>query len=127
MALSHGSATRTAICNAAVDQIDAGGGGAGQGKFKWRETGGAVVCTITLPNPAFGAASGATAVLNGVPLQGTVTSTSTLASFIITDSGDVTVMSGTVGISGADVNVSSVAVGINDILQIDGINYTACP
>lgn len=125
MALSHGSATRTALCNAAVDRIDLGGGGAGLGKLKFLTALDAILCTVTLVNPAFGAASGPTAALLGVPLQGTVTAGGTTTKFRFTDSADVTIIEGSVGTSGQDINLSSVTLSINDVIQIDAVSYTA--
>lgn len=125
MALSHGSATRTALCNAAVDRIDLGGGGLGQGKLVFLTSLDAILCTITLSNPAFGAASGATAALLSVPLSGTVSAGGTTTKFRLTDSADVTVVEGSVGTSGQDINLSSVIVAINDVIQVDAVSYTA--
>ena len=121
MAISHGSATRTALCNTAVDAVDA----SGAGKLKFLTAVDALLCTVTLPNPSFGAASGPTAILLGVPLSGTVTAGGTIAKFRFTTNADVTVIEGSVGTSGADINLSSVVVSINDVIQIDGLSYTA--
>ncbi len=121
MALSHGSATRTALCNAAVDRIDL----AGTGKLIFLTSLDATLCTINLLNPAFGAASGATAALLGVPLSGTVSAGGTVAKFRLTDGATTTIIEGSVGTSGQDINLSSVNVSINDVILIDAINYTA--
>ena len=122
MAVSHGSATRTALCNTAVDLVD---GGAAAGKLKFLNSGATPLCTITLQDPAFGDASGPSALLLGVPLSGTVGVQGTITQFIFTDSNDVTVIAGTVSTSGADINLSSVAVNVNDVIQVDSIQYTA--
>ena len=125
MTISHGSACRTALCNAAVDRIDLGSGGAGLGKLKFLTSADTVLCTITLANPAFGAASGAAALLLGVPLTGTVTVAGTCTKFYFTDSADTTVIAGSVGTSGQDINLSSVTFSVNDVVQIDSLQYTA--
>jgi len=122
MSISHGSATRTALCNTAVDLVD---GGAGAGKLKFLNASATVLCTITLADPAFGDASGPSALLLGVPKQGAVTVAGTITQFYFTDSNDVTVIAGTVSTSGADINLSSVAVSVNDVIQVDSIQYTA--
>ena len=122
MAISHGAATRTALCNTAVDLIDAG---AGFGLLRFKNASATVLCSITLPKPSFGAASGPSALLLGVPLSGTVTVAGTIAKFYFTDSADTTVIAGSVGTSGQDINLSSVTVSINDVIQIDSIQYTA--
>ena len=122
MTISHGAATRTALCNAAVDLVD---GGSGAGKLKFLTSTDTVLCTITLADPAFGAASGPSALLLGVPLTGTVTVAGTIAKFYFTDSADTTVIAGSVGTSGQDINLSSVTVAVNDVIQLDSITYTA--
>ena len=122
MAVSHGSATRTALCNTAVDLVD---GGSGAGKLKFLTRGDSVLCTITLADPAFGAASGPSALLLSVPLTGSVVAGGTISKFRFTDSNDTTVIEGAVSTSGSDINLSSVAVSINDVIQIDSLTYTA--
>ena len=121
MAVSHGSTTRTALCNTAVDAIDA----SGAGKLKFLTALDAILCTATLANPAFGAASGASAALLSVPISGTVVAGGTISKFRFTTGADVTIIEGSVGTSGQDINLSSVAVSLNDVIQIDSIIYTA--
>lgn len=121
MAVSHGSTTRTALCNTAVDAIDA----SGAGKLKFLTSLDAILASANLPNPAFSAASGASANLLGVPISATVTAGGTVAKFRFTTNADVTVIEGSVGTSGQDINLSSVVVNINDVIQIDAITYTA--
>jgi hypothetical protein len=121
MAVSHGSTTRTSLCNTAVDAIDV----SGIGKLKFLTSLDAILCTITLSATAFSAASGPTATLTGVPLSGTVSSGGTIAKFRFTTGADVTIIEGSVGTSGQDINLSSVTVAVNDIIQIDALSYTA--
>jgi hypothetical protein len=122
MAVSHGAATRTALCDTAVDLVD---GGSGAGKLKFLNSTDTVLCTITLSDPAFSAASGPSATLLGVPLTGTVTVAGTISKFWMTDSADVTVIAGTVGTSGQDINLSSTSVAVSDQIRVDAITYTA--
>jgi hypothetical protein len=124
MAISHGADTRTALANTAVDLLDAG---AGAGLLKFLNSVDTVLCTITLADPAFGAASGPTALLASVPRTGTVGVSGTITKFWMTDSNSLaaTTIAGTVGTSGADINLSSVTVSVNDVIQIDSLAYTA--
>ena len=121
MAVSHGSTTRTALCNTAVDAIDV----SGVGKLKFLTSLDAILCTVTLSATSFSAASGPTATLSGVPLSGTVSSGGTVSKFRFTTGADVTIIEGSVGTSGQDINLSSVTVAVNDIIQIDALSYTA--
>ena len=126
MTISHGTATRYALVNAAVDRVDLGGGSFG--KLTFLSSTDTVVCNITLANPAFSStASSASQTLLGVPLTGTVLTTGvTITKFYVYDtSGSTVVIAGAVGTSGQDINLSSVTVSVNDVIQIDSIQYTA--
>jgi hypothetical protein len=54
-----------------------------------------------------------------------VSSGGTIAKFRFTTGADVTIIEGSVGTSGQDINLSSVTVAVNDIIQIDALSYTA--
>jgi len=127
MSISHGATTRYALVNAAVDRVDLGGTPPAYGLLKFLSATDVLVCSITLQNPAFtSTASSVSQTLNGVPLQGTVlTTTVTISKFYFTDSDGVTVIQGTVGTSGQDINLSSVTPNAGDIIRIDSIQYTA--
>ena len=122
MSISHGATTRAEMCEAAVRPID---GGAGVGKLKFLTAGSVTLCTVLLSKPAFGLPSGASQSALGMPRSGTVSQGGTITQFYVTDSADNTIIAGTVGTSGADINLSSTAVSINDVIQVDGITYTA--
>jgi hypothetical protein len=112
------------LCDTAVDLLDAG---AGAGLLKFLTSGDVVLCTVTLGDPAFGPASGPTASLLSVPLYGTVGTSGTITKFWMTDSNSTvaTTIAGTVGTSGADINLSAVVVTAGMIIQVDAISYTA--
>jgi hypothetical protein len=122
MAISHGAATRTVLCDAAVDRVDANGN---FGKLQFLTAADALLAVGTLLNPAFGAASGATALLLGVPISCPVTAGGTIAKFRFVTQTSVTVIEGSVGTSGQDINLSSVVVSVNDVIQVDAISYTS--
>jgi len=123
MSISHGATTRYALVNAAVDRVDL----SGAGLLKFLSATDTLVCSITLPNPAFSStASSVSQTLNGVPLSGTVLTTGvTISKFYFTDGANVTVIQGTVGVSGQDINLSSITPNAGDVIQIDAITYTA--
>jgi len=123
MSISHGATTRYALVNAAVDRVDL----SGFGLLKFLSATDTLVCSITLPNPAFSStASSVSQTLNGVPLSGTVLTTGvTISKFYFTDGANVTVIQGTVGVSGQDINLSSITPNAGDVIQIDAITYTA--
>jgi len=126
MTISHGTSTRYALVNAAVDRIDLGGGTAG--KLTFLSATDTVVCNITLANPAFSSTgSSASQTLLGVPLTGTVLTTAvTIAKFYVYDTtGSTVVIAGAVGTSGQDINLSSITPSAGDQIVIDSITYTA--
>jgi len=126
MTISHGTATRYALVNAAVDRIDLGGSTAG--KLTFLSATDTVVCNITLANPAFSStASSVSQTLLGVPLTGTVLTTGvTIAKFYVYDTtGTTVVIAGAVGTSGQDINLSSITPTAGDQIVIDSITYTA--
>lgn len=110
-----------------VDLTDAGSG-AGTIKF-YTASFGQLMCTITFADPAFaGAVNGAASTVAGA-LSGTVTlaGTNTMAVFRIEDSDANSVLTGSVGTSGADINLTSTTFNQNDTLTINSLTYTAAP
>lgn len=109
MKISH--AARSAMCDALVDLVD---GGSGAGTLAVR-TGppptnvadadsGTLLATLTFSDPAFGAASSGVATANAITSDTNVDASGTAEHFRIKDSNAVTVMQGTCGTSGADIN-----------------------
>jgi hypothetical protein len=122
MALTHGAATRNAMCNVVVNRIDLG---AAAGTLKFLTSLDVVLCTITCADPAFDSAFGGTANMLGLPKQSTGAVAGTVAKFLFADSDGVTIFEGSVGTSGQDINLSSVTLATNDIIQIDALSYSA--
>jgi hypothetical protein len=125
MAITHGSATRDAVCNAVVDRLDLGTGTA-QGRLVFQTSGGTAVATLSLSNPAFGNAS------SGVATAGAITSDTnaaggTTTKFELRDRDAVAVILGSVGTSGSDINLSSVIIGAGDTVSVSSLTYTAMP
>jgi hypothetical protein len=112
------TATQNAACNAVVDLID--GASAGTIKiYDGTQPANAntavstqnLLATITLKNPAFGNSSAGVATLDvtgGVSTSASATGTATW--FRCATSGGNTVFDGSVGTSGADLNLSSTSV-----------------
>jgi hypothetical protein len=108
MAVTYSTATKTARMTAVLNQID---GGTGAGKIKIRDSGNTVLVTIILADPS-ATVSGDTLTFSGFPKSDTsADATGTAANAIITDSSDVTIISGlTVGTSASDVILDSVSI-----------------
>lgn len=109
MAVTYSTAAKTARMAAVIAQID---GGAGAGKLKIRDSSNVVLATITLADPS-GTASGGILTFDFDPdvSDTSADASGTAANAIITDSNDVTVISGlTVGTSAADIILDSVSI-----------------
>lgn len=109
MAVTYSTATKAARMTAVVGQIDAG---AGAGKLKIYTSGGStLLATFTLADPC-GSVSGAVLTFDFDPdLSTTAVADGTAAVATITDDADTVVISGlTVGTSGTDIVLDSVAI-----------------
>lgn len=125
MAITHATALRTAIADLVDDYCNAGSGAA---KLKIRSSGNTVLATITLADPAFGAGSAGAVSLASLPKSDTsADATGTAANFIITDSDDNTVISGTVTVTGGggDLTLDSLSITAGQTVTITSGTYTA--
>jgi len=114
------TAARNAACDAVVDLIDAG---AGAGTLVFETSGDVEVATLTFSDPAFGDAA------NGVATASAITSDTnatggTVAQASAYDSNATKVMEFTVSTSGADINLSSLAVGAGDTVACSSLTVT---
>jgi len=127
MAITHPATIRNGLANNVVDQVDTGTATATTVGNLIITTGGGTPTTlvsIPLQNPAFGAASGGTATMNGSP-SGTATATGTAAEFKIRDRDDSTMFTGAVATTGSDLNLSNTNIASGDKIQITSFTYSA--
>ena len=121
MGVIHGSATRDAIANLVDDQCNAGSGAA---KLKIRD-GSTVLATITLADPAHGAASGGVIALAGLPKSDTsADNTGEADNFLVTDSDDNTVYTGSVGDGAGDLSLDNTDINAGQTVTITAGGYT---
>lgn len=119
MAVTLPNATRTAACDAIVDLIEDGGGA---GKLELLSAADAVLATITLNNPAFGAAVNGVATADNDPvLSATVGTSGTATKFNVKDFSGDTIFSGTVGTSGADIILTN-----NVLVETETVSIVSC-
>lgn len=122
MALTLGSALRDAIADAVDDYINGGTAAT----LEFQTSGDIEVATLTLGDPAFGAASSAVITLAGTPLSDTNATGGTMAKFVIKRDSTVA-LTGTVSTSGADINFAGgVTVGAGDTVTLTSFTIT-CP
>lgn len=113
---------RNAACNAVVDLLDVGTTDA-TGDLQFQTAGSAAVATLNFSNPAFGNAASGTATANAISSDtSAVGGTTTKAS--LRDRNNAEVLSVTVGTSGAEINLSSTAIGAGDTVAVSSLTIT---
>ena len=120
-AVTHPTAVRNSLANLVVDLLDAG---AGAGTLEIQTSADAEVATLTFSDPAFGAAASGTATASAITSDTNATG-GTAAKFVAQDSNDTACFLGSVGTSGQDINLSSVAIGATDTVSISSLTYSA--
>ncbi len=70
---------------------------------------GTLLSTLPMSNPAFGSAMTGTAAANAITSDTNIAATGTAGHFRAKDSNNLTVLQGSVGTSGADINFDSVS------------------
>ncbi|WP_188188034.1 hypothetical protein [Nonomuraea sp. SYSU D8015] len=125
MAFRIPTAVRNAACDAIVDALDAGAGAAtievrsgSQPASANDAAGGTVLATFTLADPAFGAAANGVANLASTPRSTTGSAAGTAGWFRAKDSSGNTVFDGSVGTSGADMNLNTLTISVGVTVEL---------
>jgi hypothetical protein len=121
------TATRNAACDAVVDLLD-GGPAAGTIKIYTGTqpatandaVAGTLLATITLSDPAFGAAATGVATLSGTPLSATGVAAGTAGWARLADSTGATVMDGSVTATGGggQIELATTTISVGVTVQI---------
>lgn len=122
MAITLTTAARNAMANALVDLVDAGSTDA-NGDLVIMTSGDVEVATLALSNPAFGAAASGVCTASAITSDSSATG-GTAALHMFRDRNNTEVWRGTVGTSGADLNLSSVAIGAGDTVEVSSYTVT---
>lgn len=124
MAVTHPTAVRTGIADFVVDQIDEG---TPPGLLLFQTSGGSTVCTITLNNPAFGAAVAGVATLDVSPaLVSDGASAGTIAKAEFRNAAGTAKILCACGTSGSDINIpGGLALAEDDTVTVTSLTYTA--
>jgi hypothetical protein len=120
MAITHSAATRNAIVDAVLAEIDID---AGAGTLEFQTSGAVEAATVTFSDPA-GTVSGATLTFSAITDDTSATG-GTVDRFDIKSNAGGSRVLGAVGTSGSDINLSSLAIGIGDTVSISSLTYTA--
>lgn len=128
------TAARNAIVDALVDLLDAGAGAAtltfyttGSGRPAGPAT--AItdqvpLATLTFSDPAFGAAGSGSATANAITSDTTADATGTATWARIADSNGLAIIDVEVGTSGADINMSSVAITAGSTVAVSAMTVS---
>ncbi|GGR51925.1 hypothetical protein [Streptomyces roseolus] len=124
MAVRLSASLANSLANAVDDAVNAGTGAGtikiytgSQPATADTAASGTLLATFTLSDPAFGAAASGTITLNGVPLTVAAAATGTAGWFRMESNGGatVTVLDGSVGTSGQQINLNTTSItsGVN--------------
>jgi len=120
VAVTHSSATRNAIADAVLAEIDID---VGAGNLEFQTGGSVEVATLPLSDPA-GTVSGAVLTFNAITSDTSATG-GTVAQFELQSNGGGARVLGNVLTSGGDINLSSLSVGAGDTVSMSSLTYTA--
>lgn len=121
MALTLSSTARNAACDGLVDAIDAGG--AGTLRF-YTSAFGTLLATLTFSATAFGAASAGVATAAAITADSSADATGTAAVFRIASGAATTLIEGSVGTSGQDINFNTVSWTAGDNISVSSLTIT---
>lgn len=122
MGVTLTTASRNVMCDALVDSVDSGSADA-NGDLVIMTSGDVEVATLALSNPAFGASVAGVATASAIGDDTSATG-GTAALHKMQDRDNTEVWRGTVGTSGADLNLSSVSVGAGDTVSVTSYTVT---
>src|SRR3990167_3536944 len=124
MAVTHPLLVRQGICNFVVDQLDEG---TPPGTLVFQTSGDVEVATLTLANPAFGAADGSAIATAGAIVSDTSATGGTIAKARLKNQvgTDKIICSVTATGGGGDIELSSVVVSAGQTVSVSSLTYAA--
>jgi len=123
MSVTHPTAVRTGIADFVVDQLDEG---TPPGTLVFETSGDAEVATLTLANPAFGAAVAGVATAGAIVSDSSATGGTIAKARLKNQAGtDKIICSVTATGGGGDIELSSVVVSAAQTVSMSSLTYTA--
>ena len=123
MAVTHPAATRTAIADFVVDQLDLN---TPPGKLVLQTSGGTTVSTLTFANPAFGAAAAGVATANPIVADtNAVGGVVTKAELRQGNATPIVLCSVTATGGGGDIQLNSTTISAGQQVSITSLTYAA--
>jgi len=117
----------TTLRNALADDIDANinfGVSDANGDLKFETSGDVEVATIEFQDPAFGPAATGVITAAGLPLSDTSATGGTVAQYSIFNRNNLKILEGVVSVSGDDLDLSSLSVGVGDTVELTAFTIT---
>lgn len=128
MAKSLANLGANAAADAVVDQADGGSlkiyAGTQPTNADTAVGGQTLLAELTFGTPAFGAASGGVATANSITGDSSANATGTAAWFRVQTSGGSALWDGTVGTSGADLNLNSTSIQSGAAVDVTSLTFT---
>lgn len=124
MSLTVPTATRNAMCNAMVDLLDVGSGQATGDLRFYTAAFATLLATLLFSNPAFGNAATGVATASAITADSSADASGTAAVCRFRDRDAATVLEGTVGTSGADINFNTVTWTAGDNISVSSLTLT---
>ncbi len=121
MALTLETVLRDILADAIDNELNTG---AATSNMKLETSGDVECATIDFQNPAFGNSSVGVITLQGVPLSDTSATGGTVAQFSLFDRDGTKQLEGVVQVSGADLDLSSLSVGVGDTVELTAFTIT---
>ena len=122
------AAVANAAANAAVALADGGSlriyNGSQPATAATAVSGQTLLAELTLGNPAFGSASSGVATANSITADSSANATGTASWFRVVSSGGTGLWDGTVGTSGADLNLDSVDLVSGGNVSVTSFTFT---
>ncbi len=125
MTVTVATASRTTLCDTLVDLLDVGSTNA-TARMLFKTSGGTLLCTNNMTNPAFGAAASGVATAAAIS-QGTVPgaiAAQTIARCEFTDRNNTEIFRCAVAVSASDINLTSIVVSTGDTIDVTALTVT---
>jgi hypothetical protein len=124
MSLTVPTASRNAMCNALVDLLDVGSGqSTGDLRF-YTASFATLLATLLFSNPAFGNSATGTATASAITADSSADASGTAAVWRARDRDGTTVLEGTCGTSGQDINFNTVTWTAGDNISVSSLTIT---
>jgi hypothetical protein len=119
--LTLSTVAKNAAVDAVVDLLDAG---SPPGNLVIKNTGGTILASLALANPAFGASSGGIATAGTISDDLSADATGTAATFELRNAAGTVVITGTCGLTGEALNLNTLSIVTGTKVSVSSLTVT---